>query len=151
MSVFHNTRVKSNLTVGGTIISGGIIDKSNAGILQIGTENATKIELSKTGAVTEIKGSISVLEGMSMTGATSISTTLLVGQSGSINASAALEIVSTTKGLLLPRMTTTQRNNISSPAAGLSVYDTTENCIYYYNGTLWSLSGNNSNLGSSIT
>lgn len=35
------------------------------------------------------------------------------------NASAALDVTSTTKGLLIPRMTTAQRTAIASPAAGL--------------------------------
>jgi len=39
--------------------------------------------------------------------------------------SAMLDITSTTKGFLPPRMTTTQKNAIASPAAGLVVYDTT--------------------------
>jgi hypothetical protein len=48
------------------------------------------------------------------------------------NASALLDVSSTTKGFLPPRMTTTQKNAISSPAAGLVVYDTTLNklCVY---------------------
>jgi hypothetical protein len=48
------------------------------------------------------------------------------------NACAQVEIVSTTQGFLLPRMTTTQKNAIASPVAGLMVYDTTLNkaCIY---------------------
>jgi hypothetical protein len=41
--------------------------------------------------------------------------------------SAALDITSTTRGLLLPRMTTTERNAISSPADGLVIYNTTDN------------------------
>lgn len=40
-------------------------------------------------------------------------------------ASAVLELQSTTTGLLLPRMTTVQKNAISSPAEGLMIYDTT--------------------------
>ena len=47
--------------------------------------------------------------------------------SDTINASAVLEAVSTTKGFLPPRLTTTQKNAIASPAAGLMVYDTTLN------------------------
>jgi hypothetical protein len=48
------------------------------------------------------------------------------------NASAVLEVQSTTMGFLPPRMTTTQKNAITSPAAGLIVYDTTLNklCVY---------------------
>jgi hypothetical protein len=47
-------------------------------------------------------------------------------------ASAQLAIDSTTKGFLPPRMTTTQKNAIASPASGLIVYDTTLNklCVY---------------------
>jgi hypothetical protein len=53
--------------------------------------------------------------------------------------SALVAMNSTTKGFLPPRMTTTQRTAISSPAAGLVVYDTTLNVMTYYNGTLWIL------------
>lgn len=53
------------------------------------------------------------------------------------NASAILDLTSTTKGFLPPRMTTTQRNAIASPVAGLMVYDTTLNVIMYYNGSMW--------------
>ena len=53
------------------------------------------------------------------------------------NASAQLDVSSTTKGFLPPRMTTTQRTAIVSPAAGLIVYDTTTNKSYTYDGTAW--------------
>jgi len=52
-------------------------------------------------------------------------------------ASAVLHASSTTKGFLPPRMTTTQKNAISSPAAGLQVYDSTTSAPNYYNGTAW--------------
>ena len=45
------------------------------------------------------------------------------------DASSALEIVSTTQGLLLPRMTTGQRNAISSPTNGLVIYNSTLNKV----------------------
>ena len=52
--------------------------------------------------------------------------------SSSIAASAVLQADSTTRGFLPPRMTTTQKNAIASPAAGLVVYDTTlaKLCVY---------------------
>jgi uncharacterized protein (TIGR02145 family) len=53
------------------------------------------------------------------------------------NASAKLEIASTTQGFLPPRMTTAQRNAISSPSAGLTIYNTTVNCLQWWNGTHW--------------
>jgi hypothetical protein len=52
-------------------------------------------------------------------------------------ASATLELSSTTRGFLPPRMTTTQKNAIASPSAGLMVYDTTLNLMALYNGTTW--------------
>lgn len=56
-----------------------------------------------------------------------------IGTGNAPAASAILDVVSITKGALLPRMTTTQRNAISSPAAGLTVYDTTVGGFYFYN------------------
>jgi hypothetical protein len=52
-------------------------------------------------------------------------------------ASAILDITSTTKGVLLPRMTTTQKNAIATPATGLVVYDTTLNKLAVYTGAAW--------------
>ena len=54
------------------------------------------------------------------------------------DASSALDITSTTKGLLIPRMTETQRDAISSPANGLMIYQTDGTVgFYYYNGSSW--------------
>jgi hypothetical protein len=38
---------------------------------------------------------------------------------------------------LPPRMTTTERNAIVSPVAGLVIYNTTTNVLNFYNGTTW--------------
>ena len=54
-----------------------------------------------------------------------------------IAASALLEVQSTTKGFLQPRMTNGQVLAIATPATGLQVYDTTNNKNLLYNGTLW--------------
>ena len=53
------------------------------------------------------------------------------------NASAALDIKSTDKGMLVPRMTTAQRTIIASPATGLLVFDTTTGSFWFYNGATW--------------
>jgi hypothetical protein len=51
--------------------------------------------------------------------------------------SALVEIQSTTQGFLPPKMTTTQKNAIASPAAGLVLYDSTTNKLQCYNGSTW--------------
>ena len=56
------------------------------------------------------------------------------------NASAILDVSSTTKGFLLPRMTNAQKNAIISPATGLIVYCTTCGAngeMQVYNGVAW--------------
>jgi hypothetical protein len=52
-------------------------------------------------------------------------------------ASAQLDVSSTTKGFLPPRMDSTQRNAIVSPATGLTIYNTNINAFQVYNGTKW--------------
>ena len=59
-----------------------------------------------------------------------------IGTSGP-SPSAALDVASTSRGLLPPRMTTAQRDAIASPAAGLVVYNTTLAELELYNGTAW--------------
>lgn len=53
------------------------------------------------------------------------------------NTSAQLEILSTTKGLLIPRLTTTQMNAITTPAQGLMIYNTTTGAFHYYESGSW--------------
>jgi hypothetical protein len=53
------------------------------------------------------------------------------------DASSILDVKSTTKGMLIPRMTTTEKNAIPAKATGLMVYDNTLNQFSYWNGTAW--------------
>ncbi len=74
-----------------------------------------------------------------------VCTTMLMSQNVAINAdasepdaSAMLDVKSTTKGMLTPRMTATQRTSISSAATGLLVYQTDGSAgYYYYDGSSW--------------
>ncbi|HBC05921.1 MAG TPA: hypothetical protein DC015_17435, partial [Aequorivita sp.] len=50
-------------------------------------------------------------------------------------ASSMLDITSTSKGFLVPRMTTVQRNAVDGPANSLLVYDTTLKSFFYYDTT----------------
>jgi hypothetical protein len=77
-------------------------------------------------------------------GQNSLSERMTIKNDGSIgigtstpNSSALLDLTSTTKGFLPPRLTTVQKNAISTPASGLVVYDTTLNNLCTYNGSSW--------------
>jgi hypothetical protein len=61
--------------------------------------------------------------------------------------SAMLEIQTTTKGILFPRMTSVQRTAIATPANGLYVFDTNTKSLWYYNGSFWVNTADESTLG----
>jgi hypothetical protein len=139
----------NGLTLGGTTLDSNIIFQIN------GSKGA---RISGTGAgfgYSLVRGSeTSSFLNSASAGVLSSTTTLafntaatirvLVNSSGNILInttsdvpSSKLTIASTTQGFLPPRMTTTQKNAIATPAAGLMVYDTTLNLISVYNGTMW--------------
>ena len=88
---------------------------------------------------TEANGATELLS----SGAASENTPYWNGTSWVINNSniqingAEVEIASTTQGFLPPHMTTSQRDAIASPATGLTMYNTTVNCLQLWNGALW--------------
>jgi len=53
------------------------------------------------------------------------------------NSSAALDVSSSTKGMLIPRMSSVQRKAIANAAAGLLVYDTDKGSVMFFDGTEW--------------
>ena len=63
-----------------------------------------------------------------------------IGVAGTdVAASAQLEVKSTTKGLLIPRLTESQKTAVSNPATGLMIYQTDGTSgFYFYNGSSWS-------------
>ena len=50
---------------------------------------------------------------------------------------AVLDIKSTTKGILIPRLKTVQRQGMTSPPLGLLAFDINTNSFWYYDGTSW--------------
>ena len=67
------------------------------------------------------------------------------------DASAILDVKSTSKGMLVPRMTTEQRGNIASPAHGLLVFDTATQSFWFYNGSQWEeLNGSSATVGDNL-
>ena len=101
-----------------------------------------------TNASTASIVSFNNITGYSATGATGTTSTNLVFSaspvfSGSVGigatpaASAVLDAQSTTQGVRFPNMTTTQKNAIGTPAAGLVIFDTTLAKLCVYSGTAW--------------
>lgn len=57
-----------------------------------------------------------------------------LGLGATLTSDAVINIASTTKGVLFPQMTTTQRDAIVSPSTGLLIYNTTTNRFNFYSG-----------------
>lgn len=73
------------------------------------------------------------LSGFSQTDGVSINSTGTLPDS-----SAILDVASTDRGVLIPRMTTSERNAINSPATGLLIYNTNTDCVNMWTGGFWS-------------
>lgn len=99
------------------------------GVVSLGATNANAVTIGRTGKTTTVAGSLAVAQAMAVTGN--------VGVGGSLAASAALTVTSTTQGILFPRMTATQRDAIAAPTAGLVVYNSTSNKLNVYTGAAW--------------
>lgn len=64
------------------------------------------------------------------------------------NSTSILDVSSTSKGLLIPRMSSVQRTSIGTPANGLLIYDNDSLAFAYYNGIDWSFIKGNNNIAS---
>jgi hypothetical protein len=70
-----------------------------------------------------------------------INAQVVVPSTATADASAELDVVSTTKGVLFPSLTSLQMYSIASPATGLIVYNTNNAVFEFYNGTSWEIIG----------
>jgi hypothetical protein len=102
----------------------------------ISNGNYTVGSLATTGAITVRQGSAS----QNVAGFQPTTGNMFVQAPGTVPAdvvTSQLTVNSTTKGVLLPRMTTAQKNAIVSPAEGLEVYDLDLHAKCFFNGTVW--------------
>jgi hypothetical protein len=119
---------------GSTSATTSLLVQNSAGtqLLKVADDGTTTANIFSTTGVTSINnGTLYIGSNFVTTYGQSI------GFFGATVASAIVEIQSTTRGFLPPRMTTTQRNAISSPATGLVLYDSTTNKLQCYNGSTW--------------
>ena len=147
-----------NCIAGGTKIEYGL-DANNNGVLDVTEINATLTKYICNGVIgaTGSQGPIGLTGSFGVSGsfgntiyyngtdwvaASNINNTgsrISVNNSGiAADASAILDVSSSTNGFLMPRMTSTQRTAIATPAIGLLIYQTdSPSGFYYYNGTGW--------------
>ncbi len=116
-------------------INGSLTVKSGGNFNSLSVSGNTSL----TGNAT-IGGTLAVTGDSSFAGA-SFSGNVGIGTS-TPNTTALLDLTSTSKGLLPPRMTTAQKNSIASPASGLMIFDTNLAKLNVYNGTVWKNVGN---------
>lgn len=132
-----NTGLTINLSSGGT---GKVLTSDVSG-------NASWAALSGIG-VTSITGTSNQVVASASTGAITLSTPQDIATSSSVRfanitlngaaaTSAILTLNSTTQGFLPPSMTTAQKNAISAPSTGLTVFDNVLLDLQFYNGTSW--------------
>jgi hypothetical protein len=108
-------------------------------------ESGTIAYLSDVSSIYSLDGTLSSNRVMTMAG-NSLSFTggnvlfetgdVVVGSSSG-DVSAILDVVSTSKGFLMPRLTNAQMNAIASPSEGLEVYNTTNKRVNIYDGSDW--------------
>lgn len=101
-----------------------------------GAATATRFTNTVTSGTASVGGKLTA-GSAETTGAQSIGGSLAVGIVSAADSKAALDVVSTTKGFLPPRMTTVQRDAITSPTTGLIIFNTTTNAANIYNGSAW--------------
>jgi hypothetical protein len=114
----------------------------NSGLTSLGTQAAgVNIATGQTYKVDAVDVLSATTLGVNVVASSLTSVGVLSGLAvgGTADALALATFSSTTKGLLIPRMTTTQKNAITgSIPTGLLVYDTTLLAINHYNGSAWS-------------
>ena len=124
------------------VINEGNFSVSRFGNVLLSTGQASSSLSTYTNSVSLSTGVVSIVQGTVATNFRGEYTEtygrfITMASYKALDASAQMEVFSTTKGFLPPRMTTTQKNAIATPATGLMVYDTTLNLISVYNGTSW--------------
>ena len=118
---------------------------SPAFIQRYGSTHATKpnaFEIGSSGSL-ELQANLTTRLFIATSGEVGMGTT-------SPNTKAALDITSTTKGFLPPRMTTTQRNAIATPPTGLVIYNTTTSNLNSYSGSAWVELVDSADLGANV-
>ena len=138
-----NNSIGSTITGGGTSgyiarwtspsnISTGVAQDNGTGVSISSTvlTPVNKLDVNGNAAFGAYAGTAAPANGIIVSGQVGIGT-------NAPNASAVLDVTSTTQGLLFPRLTAAQITALGTPTTGLTVLNSTTNCMQYYNGAAW--------------
>ncbi len=147
LNIFNSSdaNVNFNTTASGTSLTDGLyvgIQSTNKAFIYnfenaaigIGTNNIERLTILGNGNVGI--GNLAPTEKLTVNGNVVAPTLSLNTTNVAPNANAILDMTSTTKGILIPRMNTAQRNLIPA-TAGLMVYDSDTDGFWFNNGTAW--------------
>ena len=142
-SLDYNDAGTLTLTSGGSTI--GVINNSGSNfynIRSLGGFGSSRVELSGLMDIYDNNGVLGIRVNTAYTG---IAQPSAIGQTTAPAAQAQLELVSTTRGFLPPRMTTAQRDAIATPPDGLLLYNTTSKTYQFRINGNWEEFGMQSN------
>ena len=145
-ALFSNTTGASNIAIGNlALFDLNITDNSSNNNIAIGVSsgrgivtgiNNTILGSNVTGLAAGLSGNIIIADGLGNQRINvNSSGNVGIGTGTSPNANAILDVSSTTKAFMPPRMTTTQRDAIAIPTAGMVIYNTTTNKLNVYTTT----------------
>lgn len=117
-------------SAGAPVVFNGALGTPTSGTVTNLTGTASINVNGTVGATTPTTGAFTTV---AASGASTL--TGVVGIGGAPNANAMLDVQSTTKAFMPPRMTTTERNAIPSPTAGMVIYNSTTNKLNVYTTT----------------
>ena len=139
-----NTTGSSNTAFGFGALSLNVQGSDNTAIgnsANVGSDSLTNATAIGFGAIVNASNTIQLgntaVTDVKTSGAITAGGKIIAGASSASSTSAVMEANSTTQGFLPPRLTTTQRDAITSPVAGLTIWNTTNTQLEVYDGSYW--------------
>lgn len=145
----ENADIKAGAAIDASKLADGTVSNAEFQFINTLTSNAqTQIDTKVQGPATSTDNSVARFDGTNVKviqgsgviidDSNNIATpgTIYSG-AGTIDVSARLQADSTSQGFLPPRLTTTQRDAISTPATGLLIFNTSDGQYNFYNGAAW--------------
>ena len=139
-----NTTGSSNTAIGSGALSTNSTGDFNTAIgylANVVSDSLTNATAIGNGAIASASNTIQLgntaVTAVKTSGAITAGGKIIAGASSASSTSAVMEANSTTQGFLPPRLTTTQRDSIASPVAGLTIWNTTNTQLEVYDGSYW--------------